>query len=197
MRYQWPLKHMAVGDAAAILGVPLGKAQVYVHTYARSSGRKFKTKSVEYKGEPCLLVLRLADDGTRAPKTGVVHEMDGRAPAVEQAARMAFTYDAPSTGRRKWGFGRLDEGDSMHIYGASAVTVSQSAYLYGQRHGAKFRVATKHDERGREYVELTRANLSGTSRRPDVPYVLDFTGRIAMAERRKWLAAMRNSTEEA
>jgi hypothetical protein len=41
---QWPFKNMAVGERVGITE-NIGRAQMYVHVYARQSGKRFITKT--------------------------------------------------------------------------------------------------------------------------------------------------------
>lgn len=77
-----------------------------------------------------------------------------------------------------WNLGRLEEGDATHIYGVPAGRVLQYAYTYGLRTGRKFSSRKKQDAKGRTYVELTRVNLSGVSRQPNPPALIDPSGEI-------------------
>jgi hypothetical protein len=49
-RKQWPFKDMQVGEVICVTGCLVGKAQVYVHSYARQSGKKFSTKTDRASG---------------------------------------------------------------------------------------------------------------------------------------------------
>lgn len=49
-RKQWPFKTMNVGEVICMSGSFVGKAQVYVHVYARQAGKKFSTRTDRASG---------------------------------------------------------------------------------------------------------------------------------------------------
>ena len=58
---EWPFKHMSIGETRILFDVPIGRAQAYVHVFARSRGWRFKTQQVVDNGRIGLAVKRLKD----------------------------------------------------------------------------------------------------------------------------------------
>jgi hypothetical protein len=61
---KWPFSEMAIGEVVGYdrIDDPLQaqKAQTYCHTYGKSCGKKFETKSIAKDGRPILLIKRIS-----------------------------------------------------------------------------------------------------------------------------------------
>lgn len=66
---KWPFSTMSVGDRVAITeNIP--RAQVYVHVYARQSGKTFKTKTFALDDGSMVLGVRRLPDPPTQPQAG-------------------------------------------------------------------------------------------------------------------------------
>lgn len=107
----WPFKHMAVGERIAITD-DIARAQHYVHVYAKTASKAFKTKRFTLEdGTEVLGVKRLPDP-----------------PGTARAA----------SERREWPFKKLRVGEWVDIREMPYSLVRQRALTYGRNTGKRF-----------------------------------------------------------